>query len=120
MSFHFRVFTSPSGLQILAGRNAKQNELLSLQIACGLDVWFHADGPGAHVVLRYDANIPFTQDDFQFSANIAASHSGLMKKSNKKKVDVTMCRAIDVTKRKGDELGTVVIKGPCQMIKVAL
>lgn len=36
-----RQFTSPSGLQVLVGRNNKQNDVLSLQIANAQDIWMH-------------------------------------------------------------------------------
>ncbi len=36
-----RQFTSPSGLQVLVGRNNKQNDMLSLQIANAQDIWMH-------------------------------------------------------------------------------
>ncbi|NCB39260.1 MAG: fibronectin-binding domain-containing protein [Erysipelotrichia bacterium] len=41
------------GCRYYAGRNAKQNDLLTFQLARRGDYWFHAnDVPGAHVILK--------------------------------------------------------------------
>ena len=47
----YRKFISPSGLQVLVGRNKRQNEAICFKEARQDDVWFHARGcPGAHVL----------------------------------------------------------------------
>ena len=46
-------FTTHDGLEVLVGRSARQNEVVTFQLAAGGDLWFHARGlPGSHVVLR--------------------------------------------------------------------
>lgn len=48
-----RRFLSRGGDEILAGRNAKGNDRLSLRLARGNDIFLHVAGrPGAHVILR--------------------------------------------------------------------
>ncbi|HCW52076.1 MAG TPA: hypothetical protein DGR79_08490 [Clostridiales bacterium] len=48
-------FVTADGLTVLAGRTARENELLSLKLARPDDLWFHARGcPGSHVLLRLD------------------------------------------------------------------
>ncbi len=50
----FRRFTLPGGYEVLVGRNARENEVLTFQVAQPHDYWFHARGvPGAHVLLRW-------------------------------------------------------------------
>jgi predicted ribosome quality control (RQC) complex YloA/Tae2 family protein len=46
-------FVTADGLTVLAGRTARENELLSLKLARPDDLWFHVRGcPGSHVLLR--------------------------------------------------------------------
>lgn len=48
----FRKFQSPAGTTILAGRNSRENDAISFQVACDGDIWMHARGyPGAHVLV---------------------------------------------------------------------
>jgi len=48
-----RRFVTDDGLEVLAGRSARDNLALSLVKAAPHDLWFHARGyPGAHVILR--------------------------------------------------------------------
>ncbi|HHV54007.1 MAG TPA: fibronectin/fibrinogen-binding protein [Firmicutes bacterium] len=49
----FRRYVTADGLEILVGRNNRQNERLTFHVARPRDLWFHAQKlPGAHVVLR--------------------------------------------------------------------
>ncbi|MBI4601102.1 MAG: NFACT family protein [Planctomycetes bacterium] len=48
-----RRYASADGFEILVGRNARQNDALTLRLARGNDLFFHVAGsPGAHVVVR--------------------------------------------------------------------
>lgn len=52
-----RRFLSPSGIQVLVGRDAAENHVLSTQVLKSDDMWFHAsDVPGAHVVLQVSSS----------------------------------------------------------------
>ena len=43
----------PMALQVLIGRNNRENDRLSHKVAAKTDLWFHARGfPGSHTVLR--------------------------------------------------------------------
>lgn len=46
-------YRSADGLEILVGRNNRQNDLVTFKLARPEDWWFHVQkGPGAHVVVR--------------------------------------------------------------------
>lgn len=69
-----RVYAA-SGFEIVVGRNARQNEKVTFEIATAADLWLHArDAPGAHVVIRSGGR---TVDDetLQQAAQLAAYHS---------------------------------------------
>ncbi|MCI0477361.1 MAG: NFACT RNA binding domain-containing protein, partial [Anaerolineales bacterium] len=70
-----RQFTSPDGLQILVGRNARQNDELTFERAKPDDMWLHARGhAGSHVViLSNGADVPETT--LEFAASLAAYYS---------------------------------------------
>jgi predicted ribosome quality control (RQC) complex YloA/Tae2 family protein len=65
-------YRTTGGLEVLVGRNSKENELLTHRIAKSQDVWFHVQGfPGSHVILRYpNKDIQFA--DILEAASIAA------------------------------------------------
>ena len=49
----YRTFLSSTGIEILVGKSAKDNENLTFSIAKGLDWWLHARGfAGSHVIIR--------------------------------------------------------------------
>ena len=55
----YRTFRSESGIEILVGRTARDNDELSLRIARGNETWLHvADYAGSHVVIRSTDEIP--------------------------------------------------------------
>lgn len=48
----FKEYTSLEGYRILVGKNNKQNDLITTQIASKLDLWFHTkDIAGSHVLV---------------------------------------------------------------------
>jgi predicted ribosome quality control (RQC) complex YloA/Tae2 family protein len=86
---------SPSGLEVLVGKNARENEHMSTQLLAGNDYWFHAKGvPGPHVILKVPKGITPTALDISFASKFAGTC-------------VTVVRGINVYKVKGDALGTV-------------
>lgn len=70
-----RIFYSSDGFQVLVGRNARQNQVVTFERAGGDDLWLHARGqPGAHVViLTNGANVP--QTTLEYAAGLAAYYS---------------------------------------------
>ena len=86
-------FISPSGMQVLVGKNNLQNDRLTFKIAGPNDLWFHTkDIPGSHVILRTDNNEP-TDEDILFAAQTAAAFSKASASSNVP-VDHTRCRFV--------------------------
>ncbi|MBI4674475.1 MAG: NFACT family protein [Chloroflexi bacterium] len=70
-----RQFTSPDGLQILVGRNARQNDALTFERAKADDVWLHARGhAGSHVVILSNG-APVPETTLEFAASLAAYYS---------------------------------------------
>jgi len=72
----FYRYKSPQGLEVLVGRNNRQNDHLTFQVATPYDLWFHTQEiPGSHVLLRLDAGQVPDPEDLQFTADVAAYHS---------------------------------------------
>ncbi len=70
------LYKSPSGFEILIGRNNRQNDLLTFHTATDYDLWFHSQEiPGAHVLLRLMAGEAPTEKDLEFTANLTAYYS---------------------------------------------
>lgn len=87
------VFLGPAGAEILVGRNAAQNNMLT-RAASHVDIWMHAAGPGAHVILK-TAGEP-CPSDVQFAAALAVYWS----KARGSKTPVSMARVADVSTRR--------------------
>lgn len=89
------TFVAPgTGAIVLVGRNAAQNDALTRSAGSG-DVWMHADGPGAHVVLKASAGGP-DPADLKFAADLAVYWS----KARGTRTRVTVAGAGDVRTRK--------------------
>jgi predicted ribosome quality control (RQC) complex YloA/Tae2 family protein len=68
-------FYSVNGTEILVGRNARQNDHITFNIAGASDLWLHArDVPGAHVVIRSGGQ-PVDNETLQAAAQLAAYYS---------------------------------------------
>eukprot|EP00775_Hariotina_reticulata_P013451 gene13451-13577_t len=102
-----RQYDSPGGFLVLVGRNNKQNDVLSHQIAKPGDVWLHVRGlPGSHTVIKVPPGQDPSQDDLQFAADLAAYFS---KAREAGKVDVIVARAENLKKFKGAKPGQVLV-----------
>lgn len=67
---------TPSGYEVLVGRNNRQNDQLTFRVATDYDLWFHSQEiPGSHVLLRLPAGAIPDEKDLQWVANIAAYYS---------------------------------------------
>ncbi len=97
-------YRTSSGLEVLVGRNSKENEVLTHRIARSTDIWFHVQGyPGSHVILRgANKEIPFT--DILEAASIAAYHSKARGSTN---IAVDYLFAKHVWRPKGAKAGAV-------------
>ncbi|KAK9823179.1 hypothetical protein WJX72_000857 [[Myrmecia] bisecta] len=103
----FRRFTSPSGFEVLVGRNNKQNDELTLKVAQPADVWMHARGlPGAHTLLRVPPGKQAGELDIQFAADLAAFFS---KARTEGKTPVTMASPADIKRPRGAPPGRVLV-----------
>ncbi len=99
------TFQSADGFTILAGRNPRQNDWLTLRQADGRDVWFHTKQlPGAHVIVKADGKeVP--ESTLTEAAVIAAS---LSKGAGDDRVAVDYCPVRRVKKPAGAAPGYVI------------
>jgi predicted ribosome quality control (RQC) complex YloA/Tae2 family protein len=68
-------YFAPSGVEILVGRNARQNDQVTFTVANAADLWLHARGvPGAHVVVRSGGQ-PLDAATLDTAAQLAAYYS---------------------------------------------
>ena len=66
-------YRSADGIEICVGKNAAQNDRLTLE-ARGEEMWLHAkDMPGSHVIIRCEGEIP--QETMKQAAQLAAWYS---------------------------------------------
>lgn len=71
-----RRFRSSDGIEILVGKRAKDNDVLTFKIARSLDTWMHAaDYPGSHVVIRNPNRTEVPQRTLHEAAQLAAFYS---------------------------------------------
>lgn len=104
----FHRYRSPSGFEVLVGRNNRQNDDLTSRLATDYDLWFHTQQiPGSHVLLRLDAGRVADDADLQFTANLAAYYSRA-RQSDQAPVVYTAPK--HVYKPKGAKPGTVIYK----------
>ena len=69
-------YQTPSGFELLIGRNNRQNDLLTFRTAGDYDLWFHTQEiPGSHVLMRLQAGAVPDKVDLQFAADLAAHYS---------------------------------------------
>ena len=95
------------GFEILVGRNAKNNDLLTQQYAWKEDLWLHAkDVTGSHVVIKHQAGKPFPEPVIERAAQLAAFFS---KRKNDTLCPVTVTPRKYVRKAKGLPDGAVIV-----------
>lgn len=106
----FRLFYSSDGWPIYVGRSAKDNDVLTLQIANGRDLWMHArDWSGSHVVIRREKkkeDIP--SRTLNEAALLAAHFSGGQSDTT---VEVGYTERKHVSKPNGAPAGSVYVAG---------
>ena len=110
-----KQFRSSDGATILAGRNGRSNDALTLHLAGDQDIWFHARNmPGSHVILFTKGKQP-TETAIWEAAVVAAT---LSKGKHAGKVEVDYTPRANVWKAKGARPGMVLYEGH-QSITVA-
>jgi predicted ribosome quality control (RQC) complex YloA/Tae2 family protein len=102
-----RRFTTVEGFTILVGRNSRQNEQVTFDLARPDDLWLHARGwPGAHVVLR-NGGQSVSNASLQQAAALAAFYSGGRAEGW---VDVIVTERRRVRRAPGKRPGMVVVE----------
>jgi len=104
-----RRFVSPDGLTVLVGKTAADNDVLSLRLARPQDFWLHVAGEsGSHVVVRNPDGLErLPRETKKFAAGLAVGYS---KARAGGRTAVHLCRAGDVSKRRGQPPGQVEIR----------
>ena len=98
------------GFEILVGKGDRDNDVLTFEVAEPGDLWLHVAGPdGSHVVVRDpDGTVEIPRTVVETAARLAAWHSKA--RGSRGKVEVHVCRAGDVRKRRGLPPGKVEIR----------
>ena len=98
-------FTSSDGIQILVGRNNRQNDLLTTKMAYKTDLWLHVQkAHGSHVIIAC-AGAPVPDQTVTEAAELAAWYSQARHGHN---VPVDLCPVRQVKKPAGAKPGMVV------------
>jgi len=102
----YRTFRSMSGVSILVGRGAAQNDELTVRVARGNDLWLHTRGrAGAHVLARLGKGAGPDQETLLDAAHLAAHFSDAR---GEPFVEVAYTRAKYVRKQRGSAPGAVI------------
>ncbi|MBD2098931.1 NFACT family protein [Trichocoleus sp. FACHB-591] len=107
-STEFYRFQTPSGFELLIGRNNRQNDQLTFRLAGDYDLWFHTQEiPGSHVLLRLDPGKVPEKSDLEFTADLAAYYS---RARQSEQVPVVYTEPKHVYKPKGAKPGMAIYK----------
>ncbi|MBK8179005.1 MAG: DUF814 domain-containing protein [Planctomycetes bacterium] len=105
----YREYTGLKGSSILVGRNAADNDELTLRVARGNDLWLHTrDAPGSHVVLRLERGAEPDSEEVLDAATLAVHFSPL---AEAHKAAVHVARRKQVHKPRGAKPGLVALSG---------
>lgn len=70
------TFTSPSGYEVIVGKNNLQNDYITTKLSERGDWWFHTKNyPGSHVLMCVGKDEDPPAEDFTFACELAAAHS---------------------------------------------
>lgn len=101
----YKEYTSSEGFRILVGKNNKQNDYITTNLAAKNDLWFHVKNiPGSHVVVFCHGE-EVSDETILFSAQLAASNS---KASSSSQVPVDYTFIKNVKKPNGAKPGMVI------------
>ncbi|MDX2241148.1 MAG: NFACT RNA binding domain-containing protein [Leptolyngbyaceae cyanobacterium bins.302] len=101
-------YKTPTGFEVLVGRNNRQNDQLTFRTAGDYDLWFHTQEiPGSHVLLRLEPGTVPETVDLEYVANLAAFHS---RGRHSEQVPVVYTQPKHVYKPKGAKPGMIVYK----------
>jgi len=100
----FLSVTAPDGTEILVGKNNRQNDLITMELAAPHNLWLHVkDQPGAHVIIR-NKHEEIAEDTLLLALQLAAYYS---KARSSSQVPVDYCLRRYVRKPKGARPGFV-------------
>ena len=106
---HPRRYRTSTGWSVWAGRNNRENDLLTHKLAAQNDVWFHAHGyAGSHVVLRRDGRKEEPSGRTLEEAAAVAAYWSKGRTANKVAVVYTLAKF--VSKPRGGAPGLAVMK----------
>ncbi|MBE9128685.1 NFACT family protein, partial [Coleofasciculus sp. LEGE 07081] len=101
-------YRTPSGFELLIGRNNRQNDQLTFRTAGDYDLWFHTQEiAGSHVLLRLQPGAVPDEADLQFAADLAAHYS---RGRQSDQVPVVYTEPKNVYKPKGAKPGMAIYK----------
>ena len=101
-------YQTPSGFELLIGRNNRQNDQLTFRTAGDYDLWFHTQEiAGSHVLLRLEPGTVPDEADLQFAADLAAHYSRARQSDQ---VPVVYTEPKHVYKPKGAKPGMAIYK----------
>jgi len=107
-AIEFHRYQTPSGFELLIGRNNRQNDQLTFRTANDYDLWFHTlEIPGSHALLRLKPGTVAEETDLQFAADMTAYYS---RARHSEQVPVVYTEPKYVYKPKGAKPGMVVYK----------
>jgi predicted ribosome quality control (RQC) complex YloA/Tae2 family protein len=107
-AIEFYRYQTPSGFELLIGRNNRQNDQLTFRTANDYDLWFHTlEIPGSHALLRLKPGTVAEETDLQFAADMTAYYS---RARHSEQVPVVYTEPKYVYKPKGAKPGMVVYK----------
>lgn len=101
-------YRTPSGFELLIGRNNRQNDQLTFRVAGDYDLWFHTQEiAGSHVLMRLEPGSVADEADLQFAADLAAYYS---RGNRSDQVPVVYTEPKHVYKPKGAKPGMAIYK----------
>ena len=101
-------FQTPSGFELLVGRNNRQNDYLTFRLAGDYDLWFHTQEiAGSHVLLRLAPGTVAEEADLQYAADLAAYYS---RSRQSDRVPVVYTEPKHIYKPKGAKPGVAIYK----------
>ncbi|MFQ5745460.1 MAG: NFACT RNA binding domain-containing protein, partial [Acidobacteriota bacterium] len=101
-------YRSADGQDILVGRNAAANERLTHRLAAPHDWWLHAEGPGAHVIIRNPGRCQEPPVDSLRQAAALAAYFSFAREATKVNVRWTQVRHL--RRPRAGARGQVIVK----------
>lgn len=100
---------SSDGFHIIAGRNAEDNDYVTMRLAQGNDGWLHVrDYPGSHAIIRWEKKRPISPVAWREAAELCAA---LSKAPDNSLVDVIYTYKKHVSKPRHAKPGLVMVAG---------